>query len=83
MISLEDFFRKPDKVLVRLSPGGGYLAYMAPYERRLNVFVKELKSGETRRLTEATERDIAGYVWVSDVRLIYVQDGGGDVNFRL
>ena len=83
MISLEDFFRKPDKVLVRLSPGGGYLAYMAPYERRLNVFVKELKSGETRRLTEATERDIAGYVWVSDERLIYVQDRGGDENFRL
>jgi dipeptidyl aminopeptidase/acylaminoacyl peptidase len=83
MISLEDFFRKPDKVLVRLSPGGGYLAYMGPYERRLNVFVKELKSGETRRLTEATERDIAGYAWVSDERLIYVQDRGGDENFRL
>ena len=83
MISLEDFFRKPDKVMVRLSPGGGYLAYMGPYERRLNVFVKDLKSGETRRVTETTERDVAGYAWVSDERLIYVQDRGGDENYRL
>ncbi len=83
MIPLEDFFRKPDKVMVRLSPGGGYLAYMSPYERRLNVFVRDLKSGQTRRVTEATERDIAGYAWVSDARLIYVQDLGGDENFRL
>jgi dipeptidyl aminopeptidase/acylaminoacyl peptidase len=83
MIPLEDFFRKPDTVYVRLSPDGSHLAYMAPYERRLNVFVRNLDTGETTRVTESTERDIGGYLWANDERLIYVQDKGGDENYRL
>ncbi len=83
MIPLEDFFRKPDKAMLRISPGGGYLAYLEPYERRLNVVVRNLDTGETHRVTHATERDIAGYTWASDERLIYVQDTGGDENYRL
>jgi len=83
MIPLEDFFRKPDKIMLRMSPGGGYLAWLEPYERRLNVVVRDLQTGEDRRVTEATERDIAGYVWVSDDRLVYVRDKGGDENYRL
>jgi len=83
MIPLEDFFRKPDKVMPRLSYSGSHLAYMEPYERRLNVVVRDLATGENRRVTHATERDIGGYLWVSDDRLVYVQDTGGDENFRL
>ena len=83
MIPLEDFFRKPDKVMLRLSPGGRWLAYMEPFQRRLNVVVRDLESGETRRVTESLERDVGGFVWASDDRLIYVQDKGGDENFRL
>jgi Tol biopolymer transport system component len=83
MIPLEDFFRKPDKITLRLSPDGTHLAYLAPWERRLNLFVTDLGGGETRRVTQATERDVAGYVWANDERLIFVQDRGGDENFRL
>jgi len=83
MIPLEDFFRKPDKAMLRLSPNGRYLGYLEPYERRLNLTVKDLQTGETRRVTEATERDLGGFVWVNDERLVYVQDTGGDENFRL
>ena len=83
VIPLEDFFRKPERSSVRLSPGGGYLAYLAPHERRLNVFVQDLASGDVRRVTSATERDIGGYAWVNNRRLVYVQDRGGDENYRL
>jgi dipeptidyl aminopeptidase/acylaminoacyl peptidase len=83
MIPLEDFFRKPDKVMLRLSPGGDKLAWMEPHERRLNVVVTDLESGESRRVTNATERDVAGYAWANNERLIYAQDSGGDENFRL
>jgi dipeptidyl aminopeptidase/acylaminoacyl peptidase len=82
-IPLEDFFRKPDKVQVRVSPGGGFLAWLEPWERRLNLHVRDLRSGETRRVTAAAERDLGGYAWVNDERLVYVQDKGGDENFRL
>lgn len=83
MIPLEDFFRKPEKAALRLSPGGGHLAYMAPYQRRMNVHVQDLESGEVTRVTSATERDIGGYLWVNDQRLVYAQDKGGDENHRL
>jgi dipeptidyl aminopeptidase/acylaminoacyl peptidase len=83
MIPLEDFFRKPAKTSVRLSPDGTHLAWLEPYERRLNVVVQELASGATRRVTEAIERDVLGYCWASNERLIYVRDTGGDENYRL
>ncbi len=82
-IPLEDFFRKPERAGLELSPSGRYLAFLAPYERRLNVWVRDLETGKELRVTDATERDIAGYLWANDDRLIYVQDRGGDENYRL
>jgi len=82
-IPLEDFFRKPQRVQVKISPRGEFLAWMEPHERRLNVFVKDLTSGDTRQVTSATARDVAGYVWVSRDRLVFAQDTGGDENYRL
>jgi dipeptidyl aminopeptidase/acylaminoacyl peptidase len=83
MIPLEDFFRKPDKAMVRLSPDGARLAYLEPFERRLNLIVRDLATGENVRVTDSTERDIGGFLWADDDRLVYVQDKGGDENFRL
>jgi hypothetical protein len=42
MIPLEDFFRKPGKILPLLSPLGGYLSWLEPWERRLNLVVQDL-----------------------------------------
>jgi len=83
MIPLEDFFRKPDKIALRLSPDGQSLAWLEPWERRLNLTVQDLSGGSTRRVTAARERDLGGYVWVNNDRLVYVQDTGGDENYRL
>jgi dipeptidyl aminopeptidase/acylaminoacyl peptidase len=83
-IPLEDFFRKPERTDVRLSPGGRWLSWMAPYERRLNVYVRDLfEGGEAVRVTGATERDVMGYVWADDERIVYAQDTAGDENYRL
>ena len=82
-IPLEDFFRKPEVASVRLSPDGRWLSWMAPYERRLNVFLREIATGQERRLTSATERDVAGYIWVDAGHIVYVQDAAGDENWRL
>ncbi len=72
MIPLQDFFRKPDKVMLSISPSGKYLAYLEPWQRRLNLTVEDLATGEKKRVTEATERDVGGYLWANDDRLIYV-----------
>jgi dipeptidyl aminopeptidase/acylaminoacyl peptidase len=81
--SVEDFFRNPDKMAFQLSPDGDYLAFMAPYERRRNIFVQKIGAAEAVRLTSETERDIGGYFWGSNQRLVYIKDSGGDENFQL
>src|SRR5687768_14494271 len=83
LIPMKDFFRNPEKVAYSLSPNGEYLAFLQPWEKRLNVFVEKIGSGQATRVTSAKERDISGYAWKGDSRIVYVQDTGGDENYRL
>ena len=83
LIPLEDFFKKPEKTSYQISPDGKYYSYMAPYQDRLNIFVQEIGTEEAVRITEEVDRDIAGYFWASNERLIYLKDKGGDENYFL
>jgi dipeptidyl aminopeptidase/acylaminoacyl peptidase len=83
LIPMKDFFRNPTKVAYALSPNGEYLAFMQPWENRLNIFVEKIGTGNAVRITSAKQRDISGYAWKGDNRIVYVQDTGGDENFRL
>jgi dipeptidyl aminopeptidase/acylaminoacyl peptidase len=80
---LRDFFRNADKAGYAISPGGGYLAYLAPVDHRMNVFVQPIAGGEAKAITTETARDIAGFFWKSDDRIVYVKDFGGDENFHV
>jgi dipeptidyl aminopeptidase/acylaminoacyl peptidase len=80
---VEDFFRNPEKSSYQISPDGKYVSYMAPYESRMNVFVKERGAKEAKRITDVTDRDIAGYGWANNNRLLYLKDNGGDENFAV
>ncbi|MBD80625.1 MAG: S9 family peptidase [Crocinitomicaceae bacterium] len=80
---LKDFFRNPEKSRYQISPNGEYFSYMAPYQDRMNVFVKKIGDAEGKRITEVTDRDIAGYMWANDNRILYLKDDGGDENFAL
>ena len=42
LITVEDFFRNPEKSVVRISPDGKYLSYLAEYKKRMNVFSRSL-----------------------------------------
>lgn len=83
LIPVEDFFRNPEKTAFRLSPNGEYYSYMAPFESRLNVFVQKIGEDEATRITSETERDIAGYIWANNNRILFLKDTGGDENFQL
>ena len=82
-IAMEDFFRNPEKTAFKLSPNGEYFSYLAPWESRLNVFIQ--KAGDTTaiRITSETERDISGYLWKGNNRILFLKDTGGDENFQL
>ncbi len=82
-IPLEDFFKNPEKSSFNISPDGKHISYMAPYESRMNVFVQKIGSQKATRLTSVTERDIAGYFWANDNRILFLKDDGGDENYAL
>lgn len=82
-IAVEDFFKNPEKVQYRISPDGKYISYLAPWEKRLNIFVQEFGKTEARRITSEKDRDLGGYFWASNNRLLFLKDVGGDENFQL
>lgn len=81
--SVEDFFKNPDKTSFQISPEGDYFSYMAPYENRMNIFIQKIGEEEANRVTEETDRDISGYFWANNDRLLYIKDAGGDEDFKL
>jgi len=83
LIPLTDFFKNPVMTDVTLSPGGEHIAYLMPWKNRLNVFVRKVSDNKASRITIAQERDIYGYAWANNHRIVYIRDSGGDEKFRL
>ena len=83
LIPMEDFFKNPEIAGFSISPNGNFLAFVKPWERRMNVYVREIATGTEKRITSATERDIAGFMWKGSDRIVFAQDVGGDENFHV
>lgn len=83
LIPMEDFFRNPEKSAFQLSPDGSRISFLKPWERRMNIYVQKIGEEEAIRITSAADRDIPAYFWAGDDRIVYLQDKGGDENYRL
>lgn len=82
-IPLENFFKNPEKIDYQVSPDGTYFSFMAPYEKRMNLFVQKIGSDTTIRITSETERDISASMWAGNNRILFIKDTGGDENYQL
>ncbi len=82
-IDLQDFFRDPEKISFQLSPDGEHIAFLAPFNGRLNVHVQHRDGGEVRVLSTQSTRNIAGLTWANSSLVLYVRDIGGDENWQL
>lgn len=83
LIPLEVLFGNPERVLPGVSPDGRSQSYVAPVDGVLNVWVGPI-DGEAHPLTDDRDRGIRQYFWAHDGRhLLYLQDKGGDENWRL
>ncbi len=90
LIPRQVLFGNPERVSPYISPDGTQLAWIAPHEGVLNVWVAPA-SAETgvdwaaaRLVTDDTDRGIRMFAWAHDGRhLLYLQDTGGDENWRL
>jgi len=82
-LPLEDFFKNPEISGFQISPDGKYYSYRAPWESRMNIYVKPVGGDSAQRITAQTDRDISGYFWANNDRIVYLKDDNGDENFYL
>jgi dipeptidyl aminopeptidase/acylaminoacyl peptidase len=92
LIPRQVLFGNPERISPRISPDGTQLAWIAPSDGVLNVWVAPANSGEgegidwsaARVVTDDSDRGIRMFAWAHDGRhLLYLQDSGGDENWRL
>ena len=82
-------FGNPERISPHLSPDGTRLAWIAPHEGVLNVWVAPIGTNgvdwsAARVVTDDTDRGIRMFAWAHDAQhLLYLQDTGGDENWRL
>jgi dipeptidyl aminopeptidase/acylaminoacyl peptidase len=84
LIPREVLFGNPEKTLPQIAPDGMKMAYLAPDEGVMNVWVKTIGKDDDRAVTHDRNRGIQIYFWAEDSRhILYLQDKGGNENWRL
>jgi dipeptidyl aminopeptidase/acylaminoacyl peptidase len=77
-------FGNPAKTMGTVSPDGSRIAFLAPVDGVLNVWVGDASGANAAPVTDDRDRGIRSYFWAHDNRhVLYVQDQGGDENWRL
>lgn len=77
-------FGNPEKAGPQISPSGLKLAYLAPHEGVLNVWVRTIGQADDHVLTADKKRGIRAFLWQKDsAHILYIQDKDGDENWRL
>jgi dipeptidyl aminopeptidase/acylaminoacyl peptidase len=90
LIPLSVLFGNPERIMPRVSPDGSQLAWIAPHDGVLNVWLAPISADQgvhwatARVVTDDADRGIRQFAWAHDGRhLLYLQDKGGDENWRL
>lgn len=91
-VPLRDFFKNPEEAGHTLSPDGTQIAFLKPWESRMNVFTRNLSErppgsvnivSADKRVTEVKDRDISKFFWKSSSMIVFSRDFGGDENDHL
>lgn len=85
LIPRENLFGNPDKASARISPDGARLAWLAPVDGVLNVWVAPIGDLEAAKpVTKDTKRGIRSYFWAyTNEHILYTQDNAGDENWHV
>jgi dipeptidyl aminopeptidase/acylaminoacyl peptidase len=85
LIPRKHIFGNPTRTSATISPDGRHLAFLAPRNGVLNVWVSPVNAiGQAKVVTSDTVRPIRSFFWSPDsTRILYVQDKGGNENWML
>ncbi len=74
-------FGNPERVGPQLSPDGSTIAYIAPAEGVLNLWLMDATGDDPRQLTFDDDRGIMQFQWAENGRhILYLQDEAGEEN---
>ena len=84
-IARRALFGNPSRASATISPDGRHIAFLAPRDGVLNIWVAPRENiGEARPLSAERERPIQQFFWAPDsARVLYLQDKGGTEDFLL
>jgi dipeptidyl aminopeptidase/acylaminoacyl peptidase len=79
------FFGNPDKAMLRLSPNGKNLTYLADLDGVLNIWLASRDNiDNAKTITKDKGRGIQFYLWAyTNKHVLYIQDKDGDENWHL
>ncbi len=84
LIPRDVLFGPPVRTAPALSPDGKRLAYLAPSNGVLAVWVRTIGASDDRVVASDPKRPIRNAFWSPDgTRVLFLQDAGGDENFHL
>jgi dipeptidyl aminopeptidase/acylaminoacyl peptidase len=85
LIPRDALFGNPDRASVQISPDGKQLAFLSAVDGVLNVWVGPADNPATAKaVTQDKYRGIRIYFWAyNNSHIIYLQDKGGDENWRV
>ena len=81
---VSDYFAKPKASGFKLSPNGQFLSYREKDDKnKRHIYVKNIKTGESKRAIEEKEELVRDYGWINNERLYFSMDKGGDENYHI
>ncbi|MGE3318680.1 MAG: prolyl oligopeptidase family serine peptidase [Candidatus Berkiella sp.] len=77
-------FADPEKLMVKLSPDGQWVSYLAPYEGELNVWLAPVNDLAAAKPITHSQQPIKEHGWSSQGDyVLYICDEKGDENWQL
>jgi dipeptidyl aminopeptidase/acylaminoacyl peptidase len=84
LIPREILFGNPERTAPRISPDGTQLAYLAPDQGVLNVWVRTIGKTDDHPVTKERHRGLRNYSWAQNGKyVLYAQDKDGDEDFHI
>src|SRR5271157_5257278 len=76
-------FNNPEKMCVRISPDGQTLAYVAPYKKAMNVWIRTIGENNDKPITQSTNHILEFYWAYNNQYILFTQDKDANERFHV